>query len=161
MNFLFYWEVNNLMKNKCTVIQLGGLRGIFILGFVILCAIAGFIIFPAWCCQHAWNFIAGYVTDMPLMELKHGALLWVIIALISYVTYFNRFKIAVVASNDDVIRSARMPISDEEIINAIERRIKEKQALKDNQEKCKEQIIVSAKDSSESADTNNETSTNE
>ena len=80
------------MKNKCTVIQIDGFRGILIVGFLLLCAGAGFIIFPAWCCQHGWNFIAGFVDGMPVMELKHGAILWVIIALISYVTLFGKLK---------------------------------------------------------------------
>ena len=125
------------MKNKCTVIQIDGLRGLLILGFVILCAIAGFVIFPAWCCQHAWNFIAGYVVDMPLMELKHGAMLWLIIALISYVTLFNKFKIAFISSNDvPSMKSVRPNMSEDEILDAIEKRIKEKrEQLKNIEEK--------------------------
>ena len=115
------------MKNKCTVIQIDGLRGLLILGFVIMCAIAGFIIFPAWCCQHAWNFIADYVIGMPLMELKHGAILWLIIALVSYVTFFNKFKIAFVSTKSPIDSRFVNHMPDEEILKAIEKRIKEKQ----------------------------------
>ena len=128
------------MKNKCTVIQIDGFRGLLILGFVIMCAIAGFIIFPAWCCQHAWNFIASYVMDMPLMELKHGAILWVIIALILYTTLFSKFKIAFVSANHPAnLKHMGANISDEEILNAIEKRIKEKRSqLNENEQKVDE-----------------------
>ncbi len=128
MNFLFCWEVISSMKNKCTVIQIEGLKGLLILGFVVMCAIAGFIIFPAWCCQHAWNFIAGFVLNMPLMELKHGALLWLIIALILYVTMFSKYKIAFISSNGmpPNYRQPRTILNEEEIVNAIEKKILEK-----------------------------------
>ena len=119
------------MKNKCTVIQIDGFRGLLIFGFIIMCAIAGFIIFPAWCCQHAWNFIAGYVMDMPLMELKHGVLLWIIIALILYVTLFSKFKIALVSSKEAMsMRGIRpnMNMSEDEILDAIEKRIRERRS---------------------------------
>lgn len=122
------------MKNKCTVIQINGLRGILIVGFVILCAIAGFVIFPAWCCQHAWNFLAAYITDMPLMELKHGAILWLIIALISYVTFFGKIKIACVNPVEAELKN-QPDMSDDEIFAAIERRIKEKREQLENLEK--------------------------
>ena len=81
------------------------------------------------------------------MELKHGAMLWIIIALISYATFFNKFKIAFVSAKDATsIHGARMPISDDEIIQAIEKRIKEKQAL--NKEKNED--IVAATETNES-----------
>jgi len=112
------------MKNKCTVIQIDGFRGILIVGFIILCAIAGFIIFPAWCCQHGWNFVAGYVNGMPLMELKHGALLWVIIALISYVTLFGKLKVSFVSAKDDVYRKDY--VNDTEMLAELEKKIRER-----------------------------------
>lgn len=88
------------MKNKCTVIQISGLRGLLIVGFIIMCAIAGFIVFPSWCCMKAWNLLAGFVNNMPLMELKHGAILWLILILASYATLFNKFKISFVPRTD-------------------------------------------------------------
>ena len=120
------------MKNKCTVIHIDGLRGLLIFGFIIACAIAGFLIFPAWCCQHTWNYIAGYVINMPLMELKHGILLWLIIALILYATMFSKFKIACVSAKDfSRTNTTNANISDEEILNAIEMKIKEnREAIK-------------------------------
>lgn len=122
------------MKNKCTVIQINGFRGILIVGFIILCAVAGFIIFPAWCCQHAWNFVASFITDMPLMELKHGAILWLIIALVSYVTLFGRFKISCINPLDAEMKN-RPNMSDEEIFEAIEKKIREKKAEIENFDK--------------------------
>lgn len=125
MHFLLFVEKGGSMKNKCTVIQINGLRGLLIVGFVIMCIIAGFIIFPAWCCQHAWNFIASYIIDMPIMELKHGAILWLIIALISYVTMFGKFKVAFVPAKDVELRN-RPNISDDEILRELEKRICER-----------------------------------
>ena len=125
------------MKNKCTVIQIDGFRGLLIFLFIIMCAIAGFLIFPAWCCQHAWNFIASYVANMPLMELKHGILLWIIITLIFYATMSNKFKISCVsAKGSSRIHYPNPDVSDEEILNAIEKKIKEKRELiKETEEK--------------------------
>ncbi len=88
------------MKNKCTVIHINGLTGVLIAGFLIMCAIAGFVIFPAWCCMHIWNALASIVSNMPVMQLKHGALLWVIIALASYAAFFGKFKIAFVSKTE-------------------------------------------------------------
>lgn len=85
------------MKNKCTVIQINGFRGLLVVGFVIVCAVAGFIVFPAWCCQHAWNYLANFVNNLPLMDLRQGVLLWAIVALVSYLALFGKFRIAVVS----------------------------------------------------------------
>lgn len=115
------------MKNKCTVIQIDGLRGMLILGFIIMCAVAGFIIFPAWLCQHGWNFIATFVSGMPVMELKHGALLWVIIALISYVTLFGKLKVSFVSPKEDSVnRHYANYMANREILEELEQKIREK-----------------------------------
>ena len=89
-----------MKNNKYTVIQINGLGGILIVGFLIMCAVTGFILFPAWCCMNAWNFIAGYVVDMPKMSLLHGGLLWVILALVLYATMMNKLNIAFVSKKD-------------------------------------------------------------
>ena len=76
---------------------------------------------------------------------------WVIIALISYVTLFNKFKIAFVSAKDAAsFRGGKVPISDEEIIKAIEKRIKEKQSL-DND---KSEDIITTVDAQEKSNTN-------
>lgn len=103
------------MKNKCTVIQISGFRGILIAVFLLVCAVAGFVMFPAWCCQHAWNYVAKFFVDMPLMELKHGVLLWAIIALISYVTLFGKFSVALVSSKNNVIDDEPIDIEKDEL----------------------------------------------
>ena len=90
------------MKNRCTIIHISGLQGFLIVSFLLLCLVAGFVIFPAWCCQHAWNYIAGFVAGMPLMQLKHGAMLWLILVLIAYATMFGKFKVAFVPDNSDM-----------------------------------------------------------
>ena len=89
------------MKNKCTIIQISGLQGFLLVSFLILCLAAGFIVFPAWCCQHAWNYLAGFVSNMPVMHLKHGAMLWMIIVLVVYATFFSKLKVAFVPVDEN------------------------------------------------------------
>lgn len=123
------------MKNKCTVIHIDGLRGMLILGFIIMCSIAGFIIFPAWLCQHGWNFVAAFVDGMPLMELKHGALLWLIIALISYVTLFGKLKVSFVSAKEESVNSHYANYTaNREILEELEQKIREKLKETDNSE---------------------------
>ncbi len=99
-----------MKNNKYTVIQINGLGGILIVGFLIMCAATGFILFPAWCCMHAWNFIASNIVNMPTMTLFHGAILWVIIALILYATMMNKLNIAFVSKKDIPVKSHEFDI---------------------------------------------------
>ena len=97
------------MKRKFSVIQINGLTGLLLIVFIICCVVAGFILFPSWCCMRAWNFIASYI-NMPIMQLYHGAMLWAIICLMFFAlhkhTNFIRFGSA-------------MPINDEEVKNVL------------------------------------------
>ena len=79
------------MRKKCNIIQINGLSGILLAIFAICCAITGFIAFPSWLCMHAWNFAASYV-NFPVMNIYHGAMLWLIIALIFVATHLNKTK---------------------------------------------------------------------
>jgi len=76
------------MRKKCNVIQINGIGGILLLVFIICCAATGFIAFPSWVCMHAWNFAAGYF-HLPMMNILHGSMLWLIIALIFVATHMN------------------------------------------------------------------------
>lgn len=90
------------MKNRYTVIQINGLRGLLLILFLAGCAVSGFIFFPAWCCMKIWNALTGYVSGMPLMEIKHGIMLWLIIALSSYASLSNKLKFGMVSKSEFV-----------------------------------------------------------
>lgn len=122
-----------LMKNKCTVIQISGLRGILIAGFVVACIVAGFVVFPGWCCKQMWNYIAGFVAGMPVMELKHGLILWIIIALVSYVTMFGKFKVSFIEAKDEQDLTPDK-LKDMELIQSIKKEIAEEIEKKEIEE---------------------------
>ena len=77
------------MRKKCNVIQINGVGGVALVIFIICCAATGFIIFPSWLCMHAWNFVAEYF-NLPVMNLLHGSMLWLIIALAFVATHMNK-----------------------------------------------------------------------
>lgn len=81
------------MKKGLNVIQIKGMRGMLLAGFVVCCLATGFIMFPAWLAMHIWNFLAGHVEQMPAIGIFQGILLWGIIAA-SYFT-FRRDKVVV------------------------------------------------------------------
>ena len=64
---------------KINVIQIKGVKGLILAGFVICCLFAGFVVFPGWVCMLAWNYITNYVLSMPIIGLFQGILLWGII----------------------------------------------------------------------------------
>lgn len=72
------------MNKKFNIIKISGFKGLVIFVFAIGCLIAGFLTFPGWVCMHIWNFFADYFSQMPVMNLFHGMLLWAIIALSFY-----------------------------------------------------------------------------
>lgn len=81
------------MKKNLNVIQIRGIRGLIILGAVLCCLAAGFIVFPGWVSMHIWNFITAYIDSLPSIGLIQGVLLWGII-IASYFT-FKRNKIVI------------------------------------------------------------------
>ena len=68
------------MKKNINVIQIKGLRGLIIAGFVVTCLFAGFVIFPGLVAMKLWNFITTYSMQLPQIGLFQGVLLWGIIA---------------------------------------------------------------------------------
>lgn len=77
------------MKKKFNVIQINGLTGIFLILFILGCAVAGFVLFPSWCCMSGWNFLAK-IFNFPLMNIYHGVFLWFIICLSLFAAYHGR-----------------------------------------------------------------------
>ena len=83
------------MKKNIKIVEINGLRGIFLIAYAIICAAAGFILFPAWVIMSMWNWFGVYVYSLPHMNLVHGFILYAIIVLIAFATkmYSNSFSI--------------------------------------------------------------------
>lgn len=81
------------MKKNLNVIQIRGIKGLFIAGMVVICLAAGFIVFPGWVWMNLWNLAASYISDLPSIGLVQGVLLWGII-LAAYFT-FRKEKVVV------------------------------------------------------------------
>lgn len=64
------------MKKNLNVIQINGIRGLIMAGFVVICLAAGFIGFPGWVCMHVWNIAASHTMQMPTIGFLQGLLLW-------------------------------------------------------------------------------------
>ncbi|MBQ7125946.1 hypothetical protein IJO12_02555 [bacterium] len=83
------------MKKNLNIIQIKGIKGIFIAIFVVSCLIAGFVIFPGFVFMHIWNLISSYQAEIPSIGIIQGTLLWGIIVA-SYFTFKkDRFIICV------------------------------------------------------------------
>ena len=81
------------MKKNLNVIQIRGIKGLFIAGMVVCCLFAGFIVFPGWVWMQLWNMVSPYITNIPQIGLIQGILLWGII-IAAYFT-FRKEKIVV------------------------------------------------------------------
>lgn len=81
------------MKKNFNVIQINGVRGLIMAGFIVTCLAAGFIGFPGWICMHIWNFAASYTMQVPTIGILQGMLLWGIIVA-AYFT-FRKEKLVV------------------------------------------------------------------
>lgn len=107
------------MKKNMRVIQINGLRGIFMAFFVVTCMAAGFIAFPAFLTMTVWNYFAENASSFPLLDFYEGLLLWTIIVFSFYV--FNKRKF-IVSFN------AKQELSDSELKEVVEKI--RKQAIK-------------------------------
>ena len=72
------------MKKNLNVIQIKGIRGLIMAGFIVSCLVAGFVVFPGWVAMNVWNYLASLTNSMPAIRLFQGLLLWGILA----VSYF-------------------------------------------------------------------------
>ena len=70
------------MNKLGKVIEIRGIRGLFLAIFVACCLVTGFTVFPGFVAMHIWNLFTPYITDMPSMTLIHGVMLWAILFLV-------------------------------------------------------------------------------
>ena len=60
--------------------------------FMIVCFVAGFIVFPAIVLTKTWNYIVIATKTLPTINIFVGVLLWIVIAIILYVTTNKKFR---------------------------------------------------------------------
>ena len=87
------------MKKNIKVVEINGLRGIFVIAFAIICAIAGFIVIPAWFLMTAWNWIGIYIYPLPHMSLLHGFMLYAVFVLLYFATGSYKTSLNISSAN--------------------------------------------------------------
>lgn len=74
------------MRKNAKIIQISGLRGLLLAVFIITCLIAGFVVFPGFGAMYLWNMTMASSFSLPAINIFQGILLWLIAALIFYLT---------------------------------------------------------------------------
>lgn len=77
------------MNKNFKIVQVHGLSGLLIIGFIAIGLFAGFIIFPIWAVMHLWNYIVAKTILEPQINYYQSTLLWSAVILIAYV-YFRK-----------------------------------------------------------------------
>lgn len=95
------------MKKNLRVVQINGIRGLFLTLFIISCLIAGFIAFPALITMNLWNYLASKTGSFPLINFYQGTLLWAIIAISAFAFSKKKFIVSFSSKqelNDDELK---------------------------------------------------------
>ena len=87
------------MKKRIKVVEINGFRGILVIAYAIVCAVAGFIFFPAWALMHLWNLFGTYVYHLPHMSYLHGFMLYAIIVLLYFATNSHKTCVGISSVN--------------------------------------------------------------
>lgn len=83
------------MNKNFKVVQINGLSGILILGFISTGVFCGFIIFPIWIIMNAWNIVVGEALHGPVINYFQSLLLWFAIILSLYLILRNSISIKI------------------------------------------------------------------
>ncbi len=135
------------MRKKAKIIEIRGLRGIFMVAFVAVCLGAGFIVFPAKVAAAAWNYLAFNYLPLPEICFWQGLLLWAGIALSVYIINTKSTMLSFKSTSQ---------LSDEEMKTLMERIKIQAEArrlnsiiMKEQQEKSEDAEKIENKDISE------------
>jgi len=109
------------MKKNLRVIQINGIRGLFLAFFIVTCLIAGFVAFPAFVTKFFWNYLSLRTGSFPAINFSEALLLWAIVSFSVYL--FNKRKF-IVSFN------SQQELSEDEV-NAMVSRVKT-QAMKNS-----------------------------
>jgi len=60
--------------------------------FVVVCVVAGFVVFPAIVLTYTWNYLVHVTKILHTINIFQGILLWGIIAITLYITTKEKFK---------------------------------------------------------------------
>ena len=78
------------MKKRARIIQINGFKGLIITLFIVTCLAAGFIAFPGFVAMNIWNS----VSNLPMINLYQGVLLWMIVVISVYIMSKRRIVIS-------------------------------------------------------------------
>lgn len=74
------------------IIKTYGFHWVLLGLFVVVCVVAGFIVFPAIVLTHIWNYVVHVMKILHTINIFQGILLWGIIAITLYITTKEKFK---------------------------------------------------------------------
>ena len=83
------------MNKNFKVVELKGLSGLLILGFVLTSLFCGFILLPIWILMNLWNYIVGNMMHGAVINYAQAILLWVAIILSFYLLSKQSFSIKI------------------------------------------------------------------
>lgn len=132
------------MKKNINVIQIRGIKGLIIAGFIVCCLIAGFVVFPGIVAMTVWNFIASYTSQLPTIGIIQGILLWGIIAASYFVFRKEKLVVCMKSSqglSEDELKSVFADIKkqaqDDKIIQTMLKARESELKLKEQEENSK------------------------
>lgn len=74
-----------MKKRNTKIIQIAGIRGLLLVGFVAVCLAAGFIVFPGFVAMHIWNYAVSFTYAVPAINIYQGILLWAIFGITGFI----------------------------------------------------------------------------
>jgi len=83
------------MRKGPTVIEISGIKGIILASFVVVCLVAGFVLFPAKAAEYTWNYVMTAHFGFPEINFIQGLLLWAFIALSVYIINSRTYAIEI------------------------------------------------------------------
>ncbi len=110
------------MNKNFKVVQIHGLSGLLLLGFVLAGLICGFMLFPIWVIMTCWNELSVNVFGGPVINYYQASLLWIFLALCAYLILRNSISVKIQGSD---------PVDQEEIEKIIEENINEAKKSED------------------------------
>lgn len=82
-------------KKGFKVVQISGMRGIFLIGFSIFGLFCGFVVFPIWLITEFWNSVLTELVKAPHLNAFQGSLIWGIICVLACMSCRNCFSVKV------------------------------------------------------------------
>ncbi|HSA06715.1 MAG TPA: hypothetical protein P5556_06015 [Candidatus Gastranaerophilales bacterium] len=88
------------MNKNFKVFQLHGLSGLLLLGFTIAGLFCGFVLSPIWVIMIGWNELVSNIFNGPAINYYQASLLWIFLALCSYLILKNSISIKIHSADD-------------------------------------------------------------